>query len=541
MKSANQATDHPLLSHEIVSEMGDLRDAENDKYVESLIVRARQESLDCDAYDSLHDIYTEASTAGSVEALYKQAMMTTFGFDHSNSNCGHSKFSFSPRQSTPPSDYFKAFKSLIVAAEYGYTDALLPLSFYIMNGLVELNSEFREVYNSIKIPFPTVKIEKSKLFTEFFDYINTNTSLDEVIFDRDHVAAVGDSVYCSGTIPINKSKCQRINHIGIGLLFSAALHGNAHASASLAIKYDTGINTIKDTETALVYSFHASKVAFDNYHALGHQPHQQEDKIDDNTELFLEKGNLGESDELITYEKIKADEGDVQAMLNTAFLYYFGARGVMRNQLLARDYYDMAAHEGNIDGMCGAANMFLKGEGGPKNISKAIEYYENAINKSENNVNVKAQNGLGYVYFFGNEEIEKNATKAYEYFLASANVGIEPDSIFNAAYCLENGHGVVRDELQALQLYITCANKFNHFDCSISAGRLIFNGIYNTDSSVTKGSLPSLPFTLPHSILTYSFSVSSESVIIINVSIECIKKWWSLECLDSSRARSVSV
>lgn len=478
--------------------MGDLREEENAKYVESLIVRARQESLNCDAYDSLHDIYTEASTAGSVEGLYKQAMMTTFGFDHSNSNCGHSKFSFSPRQPALPSDYIKAFKSFIIAAEYGYTDALVPLSFYVMNGLVEFNVEFRDVYHSTKIPFPTTIIEKSKLFTQLFDYVTTNTSIDEITLDPNYVAAVGDSVYCSGTTPINKSKCRRINHVGIGLLFSAALHGNAHASASLAIKYDTGINTIKDTETALVYSFHASKVGFDNYHALGHQPHQQEDKIDDNTELFLEKGNLGESDELITYEKIKADEGDVQAMLNTAFLYYFGARGVMRNQPLARDYYDMAAHTGNVDGMCGAANMFLKGEGGPKNISKAIEYYENAINKSDNRINVKAQNGLGYVYFFGNEEIEKNATKAYEYFLASANVGIEPDSIFNAAYCLENGHGVNRDEIQALQLYIACANKFNHFDCSISAGRLIFNGIYNTDSSATKGSFHSLPLSLPH-------------------------------------------
>ncbi len=480
----NRLSEHPLLLSDVEPLTGELQGVENTKYIDSLIVRARQESLNCDAYDSLYDIYTEASAAGSVEALYKQAMMITFGFDDANSNCGHSKYSFSPRQPAAPSDYIKAFKSFIVAAEHGYTDALVPLSFYVMNGIVDFNAGFYGVYNSTNIPFPSNKVQKSSLFDRIFHYINTISSDDEIVSSNKHSAAIGDNVYCSGMLPLNKSKCQRINHIGIGLLFTAALYGNAQATASLAVKYDTGINTIQDAETALAYSFHSSKVAFDNYHTLGHQPYQQEDKIDDNTELFIEKGNLGENDELITYEKIKADEGDIQAMLTTAFLFYFGARGVMRNQPLALDYYDMAARAGNVDGMCGAANMFLKGEGGPKNITKAIEYYENAINKSENGVNVKAQNGLGYIYFYGNDEIEKNVTKAYEYFLASANLGVESDSIFNAAFCLENGYGVERDVFRALQLYITCANKFNHFDCSISAGRLIFNGVHSNGSIV---------------------------------------------------------
>ena len=62
-------------------------------------------------------------------------------------------------------------------------------------------------------------------------------------------------------------------------------------------------------------------------------------------------------------------------------------------------YYGDAAAAGNSRGQCALAAMLLKGEGGEKNVSEAIRIYEVAAG----NGSVSALNGLGFVYFFGNE------------------------------------------------------------------------------------------------------------------------------------------
>ena len=84
-------------------------------------------------------------------------------------------------------------------------------------------------------------------------------------------------------------------------------------------------------------------------------------------------------------------------------LYYYGARGLPRDQGQALQYYSNAASAHDPRGQCAMAAMLLKGEGGEKNVSEAIRIYEQAAS----NGSVTALNGLGYVYFFGNE-VPKN-------------------------------------------------------------------------------------------------------------------------------------
>ena len=58
-------------------------------------------------------------------------------------------------------------------------------------------------------------------------------------------------------------------------------------------------------------------------------------------------------------------------MLATGDLYYYGARGLARDQVLAFQYYSRAAAVHDPMGLCGAAAMYLKGEGMPvKNVSQ---------------------------------------------------------------------------------------------------------------------------------------------------------------------------
>lgn len=129
-------------------------------------------------------------------------------------------------------------------------------------------------------------------------------------------------------------------------------------------------------------------------------------------------------------------------------------------------YYSQAAAAGDPNGMCGAANMFLKGEGAPVNVSKAIELYESATA----NGSVRAYNGLGYLYFYGNQ-VEKNETKAFQYFLLAASFENDGDALFNAGYCLEHGIGVTANLSRAMHYYSLAAQKAGHFQSIKTMGQ----------------------------------------------------------------------
>jgi TPR repeat protein len=117
------------------------------------------------------------------------------------------------------------------------------------------------------------------------------------------------------------------------------------------------------------------------------------------------------------------------------------------------EYYNRAAETGNPNALCGAAGMYLKGEGTEKNISRAVGMYHQAAKDGS----IRALNGLGYIYFFGHgDEAPMNKvqnlitlfllilcqTKAYHYFKTATEYGGDSDSWFNAGYCLEHGIGL---------------------------------------------------------------------------------------------------
>ena len=167
-------------------------------------------------------------------------------------------------------------------------------------------------------------------------------------------------------------------------------------------------------------------------------------------------------------------------------LYYYGARGLPRDQPMALHYYLKAAAVHFPMGLCGAAAMvstnilpklslvfsfflllifvyekfiqYLKGEGSEKNVSRAVELYSEAAALGS----VKALNGLGYLYFYG-DAVPKNESKAFHYFIAATEHSLDGDSFTNAAFCLEKGIGVEKDVVRAAQLYDVAARKFGSF------------------------------------------------------------------------------
>ena len=155
--------------------------------------------------------------------------------------------------------------------------------------------------------------------------------------------------------------------------------------------YQHGVGVQKDIETAGFYATISADASSTAFHAVGSMPVAETDRIDENTEKTIEFGNMGDDDEAIQLLRVRAEEGDVPAMVNMGDLHYFGARGLPRDQVQALDYYNRAAAARNAQGMCCAAAMYLKGEGMEvANGTKAVEIYTDAAEMGS----VKALNGV---------------------------------------------------------------------------------------------------------------------------------------------------
>ena len=179
------------------------------------------------------------------------------------------------------------------------------------------------------------------------------------------------------------------------------------------------------------------------------QTHVELDRLSD--ERFddgsFDDGQRGDDDAAIQAQMLRAEAGDVDALVASGDLLYWGARGVARDQGRARRFFGIAAESGHAHARCLYAAMLLRGEGGPPDHGAAVAHYEAAAAAGS----AKALNGLGYEYFYGHT-LDKNATRAFGYFSEAARLDADGDSNFNAAHCLATGTGVARDGREAAVL-----------------------------------------------------------------------------------------
>lgn len=146
---------------------------------------------------------------------------------------------------------------------------------------------------------------------------------------------------------------------------------------------------------------------------------------------------------------------------------------LLQNQPRALEYYNQAAALGSVPAMCGAAGMYVKGEGTAKNVSRAVELYETAASQGS----VRALNGLGFFHFHGDGVSPANLTKAYHYFLtATEQQDGDSDSWSNAAYCIEHGLGTPADPERAASFYLHAAKHFGHFGSIVAMGNMHYEG-----------------------------------------------------------------
>ncbi|KAH8053532.1 hypothetical protein JL722_9374 [Aureococcus anophagefferens] len=212
---------------------------------------------------------------------------------------------------------------------------------------------------------------------------------------------------------------------------------DARAAMALSKRYREGRGVAKSVEAAAWYARAAAAAGRDEYHTVGEQTHVELDRLSD--ERFddgsFDDGQRGDDDAAIQAQMLRAEAGDVDALVASGDLLYWGARG------------------------------------GPPDHAAAVAHYEAAAAAGS----AKALNGLGYEYFYGHT-LDQNATKAFGYFSEAARLDADGDSNFNAAHCLATGTGVARDGREAAVLYERAATRHGHFDAAFELALVKYEG-----------------------------------------------------------------
>ena len=255
---------------------------------------------------------------------------------------------------------------------------------------------------------------------------------------------------------------------------------------------------------ALHYFYHSATTAYEDSARPGGQARVERGRLHENTRRV--KGDLrGESDDRVLYLSRAADLGDARAMLAMGNGYYWGNFGLPRDHAAALRFYRRAHRAGALQGTVGVAKMALKGEGAPRNTSEALEHYRAAAERGS----ADALNGLGYLYFYGDDAdaaaedarsaadrgsadegtgslaessgfdssvIHKNDTLALEYFRRAAELG-NGDGLVNAGVMLRSGLGTPADVAAAHALFARCAElPGEHPACSYQAALIEASG-----------------------------------------------------------------
>ena len=111
-----------------------------------------------------------------------------------------------------------------------------------------------------------------------------------------------------------------------------------------------------------------------------------------------------------------SDQGNVEAQLNLAGMYYIG-RGVIQDYDEAMKWYLKAAEQGNSAAQSSIGSMYDIGQGVFQNHAKAMKWYLLSAKQG----NADAQFSLGFIYELAQGVPQDNITAHMWYNLASAN------------------------------------------------------------------------------------------------------------------------
>ncbi|CAA7398196.1 unnamed protein product [Spirodela intermedia] len=160
----------------------------------------------------------------------------------------------------------------------------------------------------------------------------------------------------------------------------------------------------------------------------------------------------GEEDDDFHIIEFQAQKGSVLAMLRIGNLYYFGLRGVRRNNSNALYWFTRAAEKGEPESMELLGEIYARGAGVEKDYTRAMEWLVRAARLGH----FSAYNGIGYLYVKG-YGVKKDYTKAKEYFQKASDNKVAGGH-YNLGVLYLRGIGVERNVTLACQYLLLAAN-----------------------------------------------------------------------------------
>ncbi|SFI18000.1 hypothetical protein SAMN04487830_1282 [Pseudobutyrivibrio sp. OR37] len=202
-----------------------------------------------------------------------------------------------------------------------------------------------------------------------------------------------------------------------------------------------------------------------------------EDVVDTTEQVALEDVEV-EDYTVLKYNELEvlAYEGDTDAMVMLGRMLEYGADDVKQSFPEAISWYQMASDSGNIDGTCALGYFYLTGSGVDKNLEKATELFDTAIQGGSVNAYVgKARVQLALLKEEESNEEESlteskkdTASDEEEQVIPEAEIEIydlfykaqiagDVDGAYYLGYSYENGIGTNVDYKKAYDYYSRAA------------------------------------------------------------------------------------
>jgi hypothetical protein len=161
-------------------------------------------------------------------------------------------------------------------------------------------------------------------------------------------------------------------------------------------------------------------------------------------------------DELFASLLDKADKGDSQAMLAVGALYEQGV-GIPRNLTKALEWYEKAGKAGEAEGFFRTGLCYEVGMGTGIDMARAVEQFERAVSMGSS----RAQHKLAALYFFG-RGVTKDEAKGLSLLQQAAEAGNGAAANELAGICLGGLFGVAKDPVKAREWLERSAEAGNH-------------------------------------------------------------------------------
>jgi len=158
--------------------------------------------------------------------------------------------------------------------------------------------------------------------------------------------------------------------------------------------------------------------------------------------------------EAAEWERKAANQGNAKGQYHLGYLYYYG-RGVPLDRATALEWERKAADQGLADAQASIGSRYQSGDGVPKDYAEALRWYGKAADQGE----AAAEDGLGTQYEQG-EGVPKDFAEAARWYRKAADQGYAYAE-YNLGKLYYYGSGVPQDRVEANRWFAKAAAQGN--------------------------------------------------------------------------------